>query len=708
MKCKFYLLLYFSHLNIFIAIIVNMNNPPKTERKNFKEVLYGVVLRDPYRWLEKDEREVKKWIGKQDAFAHSLLSQLSQRENFEKRLGQLLKAGSIGVPLPKNGFYFTLERKSNEDMAVLYVQKGLKGKKRVLVDANKLSKNKTTTLRRWSPSDDGKLLAYTLSEGGNDQNAVYILDVATGKRRKDFIPAEFYPAMHSGIEWNPDGTGFWYARRQGRALKGEEKLNQKIFYHILGSDFCRDELVFGKNLPKDQFPSVSVSSDGGYLLISVDITSGKIQRNDLYLKDLRDPKGVFKPIIRNIDAEFLPWIHRGALYIATNHKASNRRLIKVSLDRAMLGIKYWKTIIPEGRYPQGDVFFIKDRIFLHRLENAHSVIQIYGLNGKFISNLTLPIGSAGPILGEGEGEELFFGFTSFMVPQRIYRFDLMNKKLILLNELKIKGVNLKIFEVEQVWFTSKDRTRIPMFLVYKKGMCRTGKTPTLLYGYGGFGVSLTPEYSPTTMAFLEKGGLYAMPNLRGGGEFGERWHQAGTKERKQNVFNDFIAAAEWLIKNKYTDQKHLAAFGWSNGGLLAGAMITQRPDLFKAIAVGAPVIDMLRYHKFYGGRYWIPDYGDPDSAKAFHYLLKYSPYHHVKENTSYPAIIIVTAEGDDRVHPAHAYKFAARLQEANNSQNPIIVTIERKAGHGGAASISNFIRQHADIYGFIAWQLGMK
>ena len=692
----------------FSVIIIYMNHPPKTKEKDFNEVLHGVVLRDSYRWLEKNGEDVKKWIREQNRFSHSLLSELPQRKKFEKRLGQLFKTGSIGVPLPKKGFYFVMDRKSDEDMAVLYVQKGLKGKKRILINPNKLSKDKTTTLRRWAPSDDGKLLAYSLSENGNDQGAIYVLNVATGERLNDFIPAEFYPAMHSGIEWNPDGTGFWYARRQGRALKGEEKLNQKIFYHALGDGFQNDKIIFGEDLPKDQLLSASVSADGDYLLITATILSGRVHRTDLYLKNFKDPKGAFKPIVKNINAEFLSWMHRDVLYAVTNYKASNWKLMRVPLCEATKGIKKWETIIPEGLYPQDGAWTVKERIFLHILENAHSTVRIYNLDGKFISKIVLPIGSVGNVFAEAEGEELFFSFSSFTIPRRVYRFDIKNKKLTLSNELKVKGIDFNIFEMKQVWFRSKDGTRIPMFLVYKKGMRRMGKAPTLLYGYGGFGTSLTPEYSTMTMAFLEKGGLYAMPNLRGGGEFGERWHQSGTKEKKQNVFDDFIAAAEWLIKNKYTDQNHLAAFGWSNGGLLAGAMITQRPDLFKAIAVGAPVIDMLRYHKFHGGRYWIPDYGNPDDAKAFRYLLKYSPYHHIKKNTSYPAVIIATAEGDDRVHPSHAYKFAARLQAANNSQNPIIITIERKAGHGGGAGISNFIRQRADIYGFIAWQLGMK
>ncbi len=687
---------------------MDMKTPPATRAEHFWEKLHAITIRDPYRWLEGDTQEVKKWAAAQDQFAHSILKKLPQREHFEKRLKELFRTGSIGVPHPQHDYYFTMARKPDEDLGVLYVQKGLRGKKRALIDQNTLSKNGTTTLRYWSVSEDASLLAYTLSEASNDQSAIYVMDVRTGKRLKDHIPSEFYPAMHSGIAWNPDGSGFWYSRRNGKAVKGEEKLNQKVFYHVLGDDYRKDRIVFGKDLPKDQFPSASVSLDGRYLLVSVDIVTGKTRANDLYLKDLHDPKSSFRTIVRGIESEFDAWMHRGMLYIVTDHNAPNRKVLRVPLNEATEGMRRWKTIIPEGQSPHDSMSIIKDRIFLRYLEDAHSVVRVFDLGGRLVDKIDLPLGSTGYVAGDEEGDEAFFSFTSFTVPNRIYRYGLAKKKLELFDELKIKGVDFDRFAARQVWYRSKDGTKVPMFLVYKKGLRRTGKTPTLLYGYGGFGASMTPGYSATVMAFLEKGGLYASPNLRGGGEFGEKWHQAGTKAKKKNVFDDFIAAAEWLIKNKYTSPAHLAAFGWSNGGLLMGAMITQRPDLFKALAVGAPVIDMLRYHKFHGGRFWIPDYGNPDEPKAFRYLLKYSPYHRIRNGVEYPSILIATAEGDDRVHPAHAYKFAARLQEANASQNPIIMTVERKAGHGGAASVSNFAKQRSDIYGFIMWQLGMR
>jgi prolyl oligopeptidase len=680
---------------------------PKTKEANVREKIHGTTVFDPYRWLEGDTAEVKRWARTQDRFAHSVLDRLPQRDRFEKFLCRLMKDGSLGVPYPKNGYYFTMDRSSQQDLAVLSVRRGLRGRKRILIDQNKLSQEGTTTLRQWTPSEDASLLVYALSESGNDQNGIFVLDVRTGKKLKDNIPAKYYPAMYNGVSWNPNNSGFWYSRRGGRAVRGEEKLNQKVFYHRIGEDYRKDKLVFGKNLPKDQFPSVLISPDGNYLLVSVTIVNGKTRRNELYLKDLRADID-FRPVVQGIQAEFDPQMHRDMLYCSTNYQASNWRVIGVSLKEAARGIRRWKTIIPAARFPHDYVSFIKDRIFLRYIENAHSLIRIFDLRGKLKETLDLPLGSTGWVLGEEEGDEAFFFLTSYTVPRRIYRYDLKQSRLHLIGEKKVPGVNADRFVTEQVWYRSKDGTKIPMFLVHKKGLRQTGDQPTLLYGYGGFNISMLPGYGSSIMAFLEAGGLYAEPNLRGGGEFGEKWHEAGTKAKKQNVFDDFIAAAEWLIKNKYTDAHHLAAFGWSNGGLLAGAMITQRPDLFRVVVAGAPVTDMLRYHKFNGGRFWIPDYGDPDDPRAPRYLLKYSPYHNIKDGVRYPAILILTAEEDDRVHPSHAYKFAARLQKENVSDNPILLTVERKAGHGGAASVSNFVRQRSDIYGFILWRLGMK
>ncbi len=680
--------------------------PPITKTKEFSEKIHNAMINDPYRWLEDGEnKEVGKWIDSQNRLSDSFLRKLPARQKIAERFRKLWKINTIGIPSPKKGYYFITERKANQELSVLYVQKGLYGKKRVLIDQNKLSKDKTATMSFFRSSQDGKLAAYGISKKSNDQFAIYVLDVESGKKLKDVIPAEVYPGS---IAWNPDGTGFWYSRRKGNAKKGEEKLNKKVYYHKLGDSFKKDKFIFGEQINKYALPTASISIDGRYLRISVSISTGNILRNDLYLKDLTKKNSDFVPVIKNINAIFLSWMHRDNLFIQTNYEAPNWKIITTPLASAAKGIKSWRTVIPEGKNVITDVITIKDRIFVERLENVHSSLVVYNLAGKFISDIKLPtIGTIQGVRGEPEGDEAFFGFVSFLVPMHVYRFDLKTNKLKLFNKLKI-GVDFKDFIVKQVWASSKDKTKIPMFLIHKKGLKRDGKNPTIIYGYGGFNISSQPGFNSTRIPFLEHGGVYAIANIRGGGEFGERWHLAGTRAKKQNVFDDFIAASEWLIKNKYTNSNRLAAFGWSNGGLLMGAMITQRPDLFKAIVAGAPVMDMLRFHKFHGGFHWIADYGDPDDSKMFRHLLKYSPYHNIKTGVRYPATLVLTAEGDDRVHPMHAYKFVARLQKANGSQSPILLRVERKAGHGGAASVSNTIRQYVDIYAFLFWQLGMK
>ena len=681
---------------------------PKTVEKSFKETVHRTVIRDAYRWLEDVEsKKVSRWIDNQNKFSEPLLRKAPMRTKVAKRLSQLLRIDTISVPYPKNGFYFTMKRKANQDLAVLYVQKGLQGKKRALIDQNKFSKDKTAVLTRWSVSPKAKYVAYAVSKHANDQNSIHVIEVKTGKKLPDIIPEEVYPAMHSGNVWNPDESGFWYTKRYKYAPKGELKLYQKIYYHKLGDSVGDDQLVFGKKLTKDALPSVKVSSDGKYLIAEIHIASWNISRGDLYIKDITK-KSDFLPIVKGVEALFSAWIHRDRIYITTNHKSPKWKIVMVSTKDATKGIRYWKTIIPESNHVVNYAKTVSDRLFVETQENVHSVLREYTLDGKFISKLKLPtFGTTTNINAENEGEEIFFGFTSFLVPFQIYHLDLKTNQMKLLDELK-NDINFKKYTVEQKWYKSKDGTKIPMFLIHKKGIKLNGKNPTLLYGYGGFNHSIMPSFQSTRAVFIEMGGVYAIANIRGGGEFGETWHKAGVKNKKQNVFNDFIAAAEWLIKNKYTDSNHLAAFGWSNGGLLMSAMITQKPDLFKTLVVGAPVIDMLRFHKFFGGRHWMADYGNPDDPKMFRYLLKYSPYHNIKDGISYPATLILTAEGDDRVHPMHAYKFTARLQKANTSFNPILLRVERKAGHGGAASISKIIHQYADIYGFIFWQLGFK
>lgn len=680
----------------------------KTRKVNKVDVIYGISIADPYRWLENNNKEVQQWIKKQNKFTRSELNKIKIRKNIKNRLIQIFRKETIGVPIPRGNRYFFEKLDKNNDLSILYVQDGLKGKPRILIDPNKFSKSKNSILNLWYPSYDGKLMAYGLSKFGNDQSTIYIMDVETKKKLSDIIPGKFYP---SSIVWNPNGSGFWYTRRPLKVTKGEERLHQKVYYHKLGSDFKNDQLIFGENIAKEDIPWVEISEDCRYLLITVYKLSGKTENTALYIYDLENESKGFIPVIDNIDALFWGTIHRDRIFILTNHKASLWKLLSIKIEKVFKKIKKtndFEIIIPESKFKLENFLLIKDNILIETLENAQSVLWRYHLNGKLIEKIQLPpFGSITYLSGEKEGDEFFFGFTSFLVPHNVYRFDIVNNRLSLFKTSEV-NINLDNFKVQQVWYESKDKTKVPMFLIHKKDLQLNGNNPTMLYGYGGFNISLTPHFQEQIFPFLENGGVYAITNIRGGGEFGEDWHQAGIRNKKQNSFDDFISAAEWLIKEKYTNPNKLAIFGWSNGGLLVASVMIKKPELFKAAVIGAPLADMLRYHLFFGGKYWIPEYGSVEEKEMFQYLLSYSPYHNIRNGISYPATLIITGSQDDRVHPMHAYKLAARLQEANLSSNPILLRTETKTGHSGPRSRSRLIEMLTDIWAFIFWQLDIK
>lgn len=680
----------------------------KTRKVNKVDVIYGISIADPYRWLENNNKEVQQWIKKQNKFTRSELNKIKIRKNIKNRLIQIFRKETIGVPIPRGNRYFFEKLDKNNDLSILYVQDGLKGKPRILIDPNKFSKSKNSILNLWYPSYDGKLMAYGLSKFGNDQSTIYIMDVETKKKLSDIIPGKFYP---SSIVWNPNGSGFWYTRRPLKVTKGEERLHQKVYYHKLGSDFKNDQLIFGENIAKEDIPWVEISEDCRYLLITVYKLSGKTENTALYIYDLENESKGFIPVIDNIDALFWGTIHRDRIFILTNHKASLWKLLSIKIEKVFKKIKKtndFEIIIPKSKFKLENFLLIKDNILIETLENAQSVLWRYHLNGKLIEKIQLPpFGSITYLSGEKEGDEFFFGFTSFLVPHNVYRFDIVNNRLSLFKTSEV-NINLDNFKVQQVWYESKDKTKVPMFLIHKKDLQLNGNNPTMLYGYGGFNISLTPHFQEQIFPFLENGGVYAITNIRGGGEFGEDWHQAGIRNKKQNSFDDFISAAEWLIKEKYTNPNKLAIFGWSNGGLLVASVMIKKPELFKAAVIGAPLADMLRYHLFFGGKYWIPEYGSVEEKEMFQYLLSYSPYHNIRNGISYPATLIITGSQDDRVHPMHAYKLAARLQEANLSSNPILLRTETKTGHSGPRSRSRLIEMLTDIWAFIFWQLDIK
>jgi len=681
---------------------------PKARKERFSEKLNGRTIADSYRWMEnKNDPELSSWLKAENRLARAYVEKIPARGRIARRLKQLWHIDSVTVPMPRGDLYFAFERKAGEELSALYVRKSLFGRKRKLLDENKLSRDKTAVVTRVSISPSGRFVAYGISKNANDKSSLHVLDVKTGKNLKDAIPDDVYPALYSGMEWSPDEKGFWYSRRRDGAPLSEPKRNHKVYYHRIGDDSKNDEMVFGKEVGEFDVPSVAVSDDGRYLVAMVVRNNGSRRSTDLYIKDLEDKKSGFNVVVRGKDALFQRWVHRDRLFILTNHRAPNYKLMAVPLENADKGMKSWRTIIPEGKGVISTIRPVRDRIFVETEENVHSVLTVHDLDGRRIKNVPLPtFGNLGVMKCEPEGKELFFTFASFLMPTQVYRFDIGTNRTKLLDKSKIKFAARK-FAAEQAWYPSKDGTNVPMYLIYKKGMRRNGKNPTMLYGYGGFGKSMLPSFNSTRIPFLERGGIYAIANIRGGGEFGETWHWDGARKKKQNGFDDFAAAARWLIGKKYTSPEKLSAFGWSNGGLLMGAMLTQHPGLFKALVIGAPVMDMLRFHKFHGGANWISEYGDPDKKDQFRYIFKYSPYHRIGE-ADYPAVFMITADRDDRVDPAHSYKSIAKLQELNRSGNPVLLRVEGKAGHGGATSVSNSAEQFADIYAFVFEQLGMK
>jgi len=679
----------------------------KTRVSTVVDEYFGVPVEDPYRWLEnEDDPEVLAWTEMQNARTRAALEASPARPWIRQRLSQLLRLGMVGVPVSKRGRYFFEERKGTDELPILYVQQGLRGSPKVLVDPHTLTQGMTTTIQHWSPSPDGSLLACALSEAANDQATLRVMQVATGEWLDDVIPSDLYPSPMTPVEWAHDGRGFWYSRRRPSTPKGEEKFHQKLYFHLLGRDFGDDPLIFGESFKKEDFPWVRLSHDGRYLVVNMAIRAERVRRTEVYLHDLQDPSRGFIPIIRGIEAEFYASFHRDRILVQTNHEAPRGKLVGARIQDVQDGNIRWETVIPEGPGPLEMFAAVEDSIFAVTLENVCSIVRRYDLAGRIVEEIPLPgQGVTSAVRGEEEGSEAFLDFSSFLVPSTVYRYDVAGDTLETYRTIE-PAIDPGQFEVHQVLFASRDGTRVPMFLVHKKGLALDGNNPTVLYGYGGFNISLTPVFLNTIMPFIDCGGVFARANLRGGGEFGEHWHEAGMREKKQNVFDDFLAAGEWLIAQGYTRPSKLAIFGRSNGGLLVGAAMTQRPELFQAAIIGAPVLDMLRYHLYHGGRLWIPDYGSVEEPELFPYLLKYSPYHNVRDGEVYPATLIYTADRDDRVDPMHAYKMAARIQAAGSPQ-PTYLRVERKAGHQGGAAVSRVIDLFTDIWSFAFEQLGM-
>ena len=680
--------------------------PPKAEKRPLEETVHGVKIVDNYRWLEDGtSAETQKWVAEEMAYTRGALDPLPGRDAIHKRLTELLSIGSLTAPEIGGKYYFYQRREGMQNQPVLYVREGLDGKDRVLVDANQLAADGTIALDWYHPSENGKYLAYGTSPSGSEMSTLHILETKTGTALPDTIER----TRACSIAWMPDNSGFYYTRypKKGDVPDGQEMYNRHVFYHELGTDPETDTKIFGEGRDAEDWPNVTLDNDGRLLLITVEQGWTK---SELFLMDLK--KGT-PPTRITTGKNFLydGSVYNGRLYITTNEDAPRYRVFVA--EAGNYERDDWKELIPQtGSVLQG-VGVWGGRLFAQYEQNAASQLKIFNIDGTMLKDLALPaLGTVFGSEGKWDRDEVFYGFLSFTVPPSVYRYDLKTGATSQWEKVDAPSIDPSAYEVNQEWFQSKDGTRVPMFVVNKKGMKKDGRNPTLLTAYGGFNVSLTPSFSRTAYLWMEHGGVYAVANLRGGAEFGEDWHRAGMLDKKQNVFDDMIAAAEHLIAEKYTDKDHLAIQGGSNGGLLMGAMITQHPDLFRVVVCQVPLLDMLRYQNFQIAKLWIPEYGSADNPEQFKWIYAYSPYHHVKAGVEYPAILFMTADSDSRVDPMHAKKMTALMQdEAKNGSSktrPILLRIETKAGHGAGKPVTKQIEESTDVYSFLFWQLGVR
>ena len=675
---------------------------PETAKVDTVDVYFGTEVPDPYRWLENDtSAATAAWVEAQNKVTNGYLSKIPFRDALLKRLTDVANYEKIGTPFKKHGKYYFYKNDGLQNQSVLYVQDSLDGEPRVFLDPNKLSDDGTVALSGISFSNNGKYTAYTISRSGSDWREIYVMDTETGKLLDDHIEW----AKFTGAAWQ--GDGFYYSAYDA-PVKGKEfsnvNENHKIYYHKMGTPQSQDQLVYQNPAHPKRFYTASVNEDETVLFL---YESGDGRGNALYMKDLRKPNAPFVTMATDMDYNYAPMEVIGdKIYMFTNYDAPKYRLMIADINKPAL--KDWTELVPESENVLSNAGVIGGKLFLTYDKDAANHAYVYGMDGKEILEIELPsLGSVG-FTGDKDDKECFFGFTSFTIPGATYKYDMDANTYELFRAPKV-DFNSDEFVTEQVFYPSKDGTKIPMFLTYKKDLKKDGKNPVFLYGYGGFNISLNPGFSTSRIPFLENGGIYAQVNLRGGGEYGEDWHIAGTKMQKQNVFDDFISAAEYLIDNKYTNKDKIAIVGGSNGGLLVGACMTQRPDLFRVAIPQVGVMDMLRYHKFTIGWNWASDYGtSADSKDMFEYLKGYSPLHNLKPGTKYPATMVTTADHDDRVVPAHSFKFAATLQECNDGTNPTLIRIDSKAGHGAGKPMSKVLEEQADIYGFIMYNLGMN
>ena len=666
---------------------------PASRRDNVQDVLHGVTINDPYRWLEdQNSPETRAWITEQNNYTHSLLDSLPGRSALENRLAALKKIEGIHSPFERNGRFVYRRRKADQEQYVICMRDGEKGKEQVLIDPNPMSAEHTTNVDIFDVSKDGKLLAYMLRAGGKDETEVRFLDLDTRKELPDFLPL----ALYFDVSFLPDRSGFYYSMILDEG--------PRVRFHKLGTPVGSDVDVFGKGYTKESIITGDPSEDGRHLIILV-CNGSACDKAEIWLQDLA-AKGPIQPLVKDIDARFFPFAGGDHLFLQTNWQSPRGRVLAV--DFAHPEREHWREVVPESDTAIDSVALSGGKIIVAYVKNATSQVKVFEPSGRLAGNLEFPaLGSVTDVQSKWENADAFIGFTSFTIPRTIYKFDMGTRQRSTWYEPSVPLDSSK-FEIKQVWVTSKDGTRVPMFLIHGKGLKTDGARPALLTGYGGFAINITPDFWPEAIVWAEHGGVAAQVNLRGGGEFGEAWHKAGMLGNKQNVFDDFIAASEWLVQNKYTNPAKLGIFGGSNGGLLVGAALTQRPDLYRAIVCWHPLLDMLRYDQFMMGKFWVSEYGTASDPEQFKWLYAYSPYQHVKPGTKYPAVLFMTGDGDTRVAPLHARKMTALLQSATGSDRPILLRYELAAGHAGGRSVTQDIGDSVDYLSFLFWQLNVS
>ncbi len=674
---------------------------PETKKTEVVDDYFGVKINDPYRWLEDDTtKETADWVSAQNTVTQNYLAQITFRDKIKNRLTEIWNYTKTTAPYRKGAYYYFSKNDGLQNQAVIYFKKGTTGEEKVFLDPNKLSTDGTVALTGLFFSHDNKYVAYTISRSGSDWTEIYVMDIETQKLTKD----EIKWAKFTGAAWQ--GDGFYYSRYdepKGVSELSNQNQFQKIYYHRLGTDQKNDQLIYEDKAHPFRTLGASVTDNENYLIIyASEGTSG----TEILVKDLRQPNTKIKVLLEGFKYNYavIDDVDNNLL-VMMDQDAPKYKV--VSIDPNKSDKANWKTIIPEQNELLQNVNTAGGRLFASYLKDASNSLVEYTLDGKKVNDIQLPgLGTITLAESNQVDTSIFYSFSNFSTPGTIYELNINSGKSILYKKPDFK-IDTEPFETKQVWFTSKDGTKVPMFIVHKKGIQLDGNNPLLLYGYGGFNISLTPTFSVSNMFFLENGGIYAQVSLRGGGEYGEEWHQAGMLGKKQNVFDDFIGAAEYLIAEKYTNSNKIAIKGGSNGGLLVGACMTQRPELFKVALPAVGVLDMLRYHKFTIGWAWAVEYGSSADKDQFNYLLKYSPLHNVK-NMSYPATLITTADHDDRVVPAHSFKYAATLQANQKGENPILIRIDVKAGHGAGKPTTKLIDEAADVWSFVFQNFGLK